>query len=873
MVTMVSLASVRGRETINESWYFHKGDIKDAEKSTTDIAKWEHVNIPHCWNAEDSYKTKDYYRGAGWYRKNIVIPAKYEGKRLFIRFDGASLQSNVYVNGKHVGNHKGGYTAFCFDVTDYLLIGKKNVIAVRVDNSEQDIAPLSADFTFFGGIYRDVWLLSVDKVHFDMENMASPGVFIETPSVSEKEAMVLIRGVIQNKDKGNRKLKLSNIVLDNKGVTVSKEIISLNVKKGEKLAFSISAKSITNPNLWSPQSPYLYSVETSILDAKTNAVIDKVVNPLGFRWFSFDAITGFQLNDKPLKLNGVCRHQDQQYLGSALSDEQHRRDMQMIKNLGANFIRISHYPQDDAILEQCDRLGLIAWEEIPIVNYIAPNEDFAATCESQLQEMIRQHYNHPSIMMWGYMNEIMLGTLKKSEEPNYAFLKQQTTALAQRLKKVLHEEDKARVSVVAQHENVPAYDNLGLSSIANVMGWNLYQGWYGDTVYDFGKFMDRQHSLHPERPHIISEYGAGSDIRIHSLQPECFDFSIEYQQFYIEEMMKMINKRSYIAGSSLWNFIDFGSAVREESMPHINNKGITYANRKPKDVYYYYQSLWSDKPVLHIASRDWENRVGLLSKESEIVFQPVKIYSNLSDAELFLNGKSLGKKAMNNCNAVWNTPFNEGINTLTARAEKEGKTIEDVLRINFKSQPSDLSQLPPDFELGVNVGSTNYFTDEHSGFTWIPEKPYSKGSWGYIGGEIMRSAPNRLGIQSEIKGTFNQPLFQTMREGLEEFRFDVPDGNYELELSFADPTKTDVILYDIGAVQTNSAGNNAFTISINGKSLIENVDLKKEYGTLFAITKRYTISVTNGEGLSVRFIPVRGKTLLNAIKIRTLFNK
>ena len=871
LLSTILFASNRGKETINDSWYFHKGDLKNAENAGIDLSLWEQVNIPHCWNAEDAYKTKGYYRGIGWYRKEIHIPARYEGKQLFIRFDGASLRADVYVNGKYVGNHKGGYTAFCFDVTDFLSIGERNVVAVKVDNSEQDIPPLSADFTFFGGMYRDVWLISTEKVHFDMDNMASGGIFIETPGVSVDDASVLVNGIVQNKDKDNRKVKVSNVILDAKRTQISKEQISLNIKKGENAPFSISVKSIKNPNLWSPESPYLYSVETTITDAKTNEFIDKVINPLGFRWFSFDANTGFHLNGKPYKLNGVCRHQDQQYLGSALSEEQHRRDMQLIKDLGANFIRISHYPQDDAILEQCDKLGLIAWEEIPIVNYIAPNEAFAETSESQLREMIRQHYNHPSVMMWGYMNEIMLGTLKKAKEPNYDFLKQQTLALAQHLEKVLHEEDKTRVSVVAQHENLPAYDDLGLSVISNVMGWNLYQGWYGDTVYDFGKFMDKQHVLHPERPHIISEYGAGSDKRIHSLQPECFDFSIEYQQFYTEEMVKMINERPYIAGSSLWNFIDFGSAVREESMPHMNNKGIVYADRTPKDIYYYYQAMWSDKPMVHIASRDWVNRVGLqLKKDDNTVVQPIKVYSNLSEVELFLNGKSLGNKNLNNCNTVWDVPFVDGINILTAKGLKDGWTIEDVLKITFKSQPSDLSQISSNFEFGINVGSTSYFTDEHSNFTWIPDKPYTKDSWGYIGGEMFRSTPTRLGIQSEIGGTYNQPLFQTMREGLSEYRFDVPDGRYEVELSFADPAKKELILNDIGAGQSDMSMDREFNVAINGVVKLENLNLQKQYGSLFAVTKRYIIEVENGKGISVSFEAIKGKSILNAIKVRNI---
>lgn len=872
LCSLYAAASGRYKETINESWYYMQGDPHDAGEAFIDVSSWQQVNIPHCWNAIDSYKTKDYYRGPGWYRKTLRVPESFRGKKLYLRFDGASLRADVFVNGLLIGHHKGGYTAFSFDVSLHLLPGIDNVIAVRVDNSEQDIAPLSADFTFFGGMYRDVWLIATDEVHFDMDNMASPGVFIETPQVSATSANVLIRGMVSNKGEANRKVKVSHEIYDREGQLVTRETRNMNIKKDEKSAFNVTTKAIDNPHLWSPEDPYLYTVKSTITDARTNAVIDEMVNPLGFRWFSFDGATGFHLNGKPYKLNGICRHQDQQFMGSALSEEQHRRDMKLIKDLGANFIRISHYPQDDAILEQCDRLGLIAWEEIPIVNYIAPNETFYETCETQLREMIRQHYNHPCVMMWGYMNEIMLGTLKKNKEPGYEHLKQETARLARHLEVVLREEDKNRVSVVAQHENVPAYDGLGLSSISQVLGWNLYQGWYGATVHDFGRFMDEQHRLHPQRPHIISEYGAGSDIRIHSLKPECFDFSIEYQQYYTEEMLKQINDRPYIAGSSMWNFIDFGSAVREESMPHINNKGIVYADRTPKDVYYYYQAAWSKKPVLHIASRDWQNRTGVkLPGDKNTVTQPVKIYSNLQEAELIVNGKSMGRKTFTNCNAVWNVPFSDGDNTLIARSSKDGEVIEDVLKVNFKSQPFYISQPDAQLELGVNVGSTNYFTDDKSHFTWVPDKPYAKGSWGYVGGEIHRSNPSRLGIQSEIGGTHNQPLFQTLRRGLNEYRFDVPAGRYEIELSFADPQEKGTVLYDLGGGKnTGNAGARKFNVSINGNVVLENFDLSRQYNLLFAVVKRYIVEVTADEGISVKFDAIEGEPILNAIKLRTL---
>lgn len=855
-------------ESINDGWRFYKGHMEGAVNISFDDTDWKKITIPHTWNAQDAYQTKDYYRGIGWYRKALFVPKS--DKRLYIKFDAALLKADVYINGKLVGTHKGGYTAFNIDITDYVKKGALNTLAVKVDNSYQDIAPLSGDFTLWGGLYRDVWLISTEEVHFDMSNMGSKGIFVETPHVSKEKATVVVRGAVESHVEKNSRIKIVNTIEDKHGKIVARKEQTFAVKPNTKKDFSITFGEIKSPELWSPENPYLYVVKTQIEDLKTKSIIDEITNLLGFRWFKFEGKTGFHLNGEPYKLLGVCRHQDQQGLGSALSDELHRRDMQLIKDMGANYIRISHYPQDDAILEMCDELGLLAWEEIPIVDMVAPTPEFFENTENELREMIRQHYNHPSIIMWGYMNEILLGTLRKVAPEKQEEVFAATQKLAARLEKVLHEEDPHRVSVVAQHEDVKNYDRLGLSSISDVLGWNLYQGWYGGDVSLFGKFMDDQHALHPERPLIVSEYGAGSDKRIHSLQPECFDFSIEYQQYYHEEMMKMILERPHVAGSALWNFIDFGSAFREESMSHINNKGIVYADRTPKDVYYFYQALLRKDPVLHIATRDWTNRTGIKLKAGDkAVVQPIKVYSNMETVELVINGQSLGKKTVTDNMAVWEVPFVDGQNLLSAKGHNGDEQVSDAIQVSFKSQPFELQQLDDQFELGVNVGSTSFFTDEFSGFTWIPEKPYEKGSWGYVGGEILRNTPDRIGIQLEIGGTHNVPLYQTMRMGLEEFRFDVPEGNYEIELHFTEPGERQTsILNDLGFDPNRTKDNSVFNVYINGVQKLQDFNILEQYGAVTAVNKKYLIKAEGEEGINVKFEAQKGLPLISAIKVR-----
>ncbi|SDD25775.1 glycoside hydrolase family 2 TIM barrel-domain containing protein [Niabella drilacis] len=859
----------RAVESFNDGWYFYRGDMAGAPGKNGDEAQWKPVHLPHSWNSEDAYQTKNYYRGVGWYRKRIFIPETPDGKRVYLKFDGALLSAAVYVNGKPVTKHEGGYTAFQAEITPYLHAGE-NLVAVKVDNSPQQIAPLSGDFTLFGGIYRDAWKITTAAVHFDMNNSGSKGVFIQTPVVSEKRAVTIVTGAVQNDGTKNKKVKISNAVISPSGTVVSVKSETVSIPSKQMVRFSIKNPPVTDPLLWSPETPRLYTCKTTIADAVTGELLDALTNRIGYRWYRFDGGEGFFLNGRPYKLLGVSRHQDQAGFGNALSAEQHRRDVQLIKDLGANFLRISHYPQSDVVLEECDRLGILAWEEIPVVDMISLAPEFAKTTETQLREMIRQHYNHPAVIVWGYMNEIMLGTLRKIPPEQYRRYFDATVKMARHLNAVVKEEDPHRFTATAQHENLPAYDSIGLSPVPDVLGWNLYQGWYGGDVKAFGTFMDDQHRLHPGRAHIISEYGAGADRRIHSLRPQCFDFSIEYAESYHEAMWPMIRDRKYIAGSSLWNLIDFGSANREETMPHVNNKGIVYADRSPKDMFYYYKASFNKEPVVHIASRDWDNRAGLqLKPEDSTVIQPLKVYSNLDRIELFANGRSLGVKEVHNCMAIWDLPFTRGVNELEARGQKNGIVFKDRSQVRFAFQPNHVSHVDNAFDLGVNVGSNCFFTEQASGFTWLPDQEYRPGSWGYIGGQEFTNTPGRIGIQTEIKGTHNIPLYQTMRAGLKAYRFDVPDGQYEVTLGFAEPgAKPEFIINDIGYDPNRTKDNSVFNISINGVEKLNHFNLLESYGAATAVDRKYMVDVKNNEGITVDFQPVKGATLLSVIKVK-----
>jgi beta-galactosidase len=868
---LTSVFAQRESKTINDGWRFFKGDSPQFVASNFEDLVGEKISLPHTWNT-DAYTVKDYYKGKGWYHKHLQLPESWKNKQIFLKFEAASKSALVYMNDQLVGEHRGGYTAFSFDITPYYSFSSNsNYLAVCVDNARQDIPPISGDFTFFGGIYRDVWVTAVPKQHFNLINHGSDAVFIQTPSVSEKEATMTIHGEIKNDANDKKRVNIEHHIYSPSGGTIRKLKKTVVLKPNELHLFKHDIPAIEQPVLWSPETPELYLVETVLSNKETGEILDKVSNYTGFRWYRFDANEGFFLNGKPYKLRGVCRHQDQKPYGVALSDEAHRRDMLLIKEMGANFIRISHYPQDAAILEQCDKLGVLAWEEIPVIDIVPDTEGYADACEQNLREMIRQHYNHPSIITWGYMNEILLVTLRKyrTEEELQPVIAR-TLELTKRLEGVVKEEDPYRVSAIAFHGS-NKYNETGLSEITGVIGWNLYSGWYGGEFSGFDHFLDEQHRKHPTHPVIVSEYGAGSDKRIHSLEPKSFDFSIEYQQRYLEHYLPAMEERPFVSGGAHWNFIDFSSALRDESMPRINNKGLVYADRTPKDVFYYFKALFrKDIPVVHVASRDWTRRAGVQVGDNPVM-QPVKIYTNLPEVELYMDGVSLGKKKSSNCLVSYDVPFVAGQHLLRAVGILDGGKIEDGVRVQFTAIPSAFDRNNVNgVELGINAGSKCFFESEESDFVWLPDQPYQKGSWGYItSGESSQNMAQST--QVEIRNTMNGPLFQTMRVDPAGYRFDVPDGVYEVELLFADMFRpVDKLAYQLaGEKEDIAVQENVFHININGNRTEEAFSPGRDAGYFHAVRKRFVVPA-DGNGIEVRFEKEKGKSFLSGIKLRKL---
>lgn len=840
MFVVTSLQAQREMKTINDNWEFRKS-IDES---------WESVNLPHTFNI-DAYQQRNYYQGKGFYRRTLVLPEIVAERRYYMKIDAASKAANIRVNGKEVGSHVGGYTACIVDITEY--IRKENLIEITVDNGRKDITPISADFTFWGGIYRDVWLISTPKQHFNMSNMGSDGIFISTPVVNEKRGVLKVKCEVTNDSHESSILEVRSAIYSPQGKLLQTIKQKQKLKSGETYIFENTSGAIESPDLWSPETPSLYLVKTTLVDPKSGKLLDEKNHKVGFRWFTFDGSKGFFLNGKSYKLRGLNRHQDQAPAGVALDDEAHRRDIFLMKELGCNFIRISHFPQDDAILEMCDELGLLAWEEIPIINIVPNTPGYDDNCEYNLREMIRQHYNHSSVITWGYMNEILL-TAPSIGKPEWLACKERTVNLAQRLEAVLKEEDPGRASVMA-FNMTNLYNEIGLN-LVDVVGWNLYHGWYVDKLKDFNAWCEDQHRRYPDQPMIISEWGAGSDKRLHSTQGRAFDFSIEYQQTYIEHYLPFIENTEWISGCAYWNFIDFNVAARQESMPRVNNKGLAYNNRIWKDVAYYFKAMWrKDIPVIRIASRDWEMRTGEINKP-----QSIKIYSNMPEVELFINGQSIGCQKIANCHTIFNVILPEGISVLMAQGIKNGKTVQDAMTIQFKSLPN----IAEGDELAINVGSNCYFTSDISNLTWLPDQPYTAGGWGYIGGKAHSTT-------SEIYNTLDGPIYQTWREGNWSYKIDAPIGEYEIELLIADVTKPAAQLANLlnKNKEEKHSGETRFHISICGKQVETNFSPIDGGKHRTAFKRRYIIR-NEHDHIVISAGAVKGEPFLAGIKVRKL---
>ena len=862
--------------TINDGWKFTKGSPFEAQLAGCDDSSWETVNIPHTWNNKDADdETPGFYRGPAWYRKQLFVDKSQEGRQTVIYFEGANQEVRFYLNGQFVGEHKGGYTRFCFDITSHLRYGQENLFAIYVNNVyNPNIPPLSADFTFFGGIYRDVYLQFMNPVHIATNDYASSGVYIRTPEVNNSAASVEITTLLTNNTLQPAEIRVENVICDADGKEVKKTHAEIKLASGETKTDISKKIKIDSPRLWDIDDPYRYMVYTRILDNKKGTLLDEVVNPLGLRWFKFDSEKGFFLNGKWRKLIGTARHQDYFQKGNALRDELHVQDVLLLKEMGGNFLRVSHYPQDPVIMEMCDKLGIVTSVEIPVVNAVTETEEFLQNSVEMAKEMVRQDFNRPSVMIWGYMNEIFLRrpyTEGKQLEDYYRF----TEKVARALEATIREEDPSRYTMMAYHNMPQYYEDAHLTEIPMIQGWNLYQGWYEPDINEFQRLLDRAHKVYKGKVLMVTEYGPGVDPGLHSYQPERFDFSQEYGLVYHKHYLREMMKRPFIAGSSLWNLNDFYSESRVDAVPHVNNKGVVGLDREKKDVYWFYKTALSRRPILVIGNREWKSRGGVVNTAQKECIQSVPVFSNAEEVELFVNNKSLGKKKVEDNYVLFDVPFVGGENLLEAVAVAGDSKLRDMLRIQFQLVGSQLKdEAIPFTEINVMLGSPRYFEDRTANVVWIPEQEYKPGSWGFVGGTSYRRKTgfgSMLGSDIDIHGTDMNPIFQTQRVGIKSFKADVPNGEYSVYLYWAElesDKEREALVYNLGADSEQTfAGNRSFGISMNGTTVLDDFNIARDYGYACAVIKKFVVTVKDGKGLSVDFHKKEGEPILNAIRI------
>ncbi|WP_123812081.1 glycoside hydrolase family 2 TIM barrel-domain containing protein [Mangrovimonas sp. DI 80] len=850
----ISVEILGQTKTINSGWQYSE-----------DKVEWQSVNIPHTWNLEDAFDDQPgYRRGLGCYKKQVFIASEEKEKIHYLKFNAVNQEATVYVNGKIVGNHKGGYTAFSFNITSLINFDAYNLIEVVVDNSHnENIPPLDADFTFYGGIYRDVELITLPKQHFSVTDFASDGFYVNYYDVSKEKGGIEVTAILENLATAKTQIQLKLELLDSEGANVKSRIESLKLHSGTSNEFKIKLPEIYNPKLWSPETPYLYRLKLTLLDEQENVLDYKWTN-VGFRWVSVDSEKGFFLNGKPIKLIGVNRHQDYKGYGNAVPIELQKKDIELIKNMGANVIRFAHYPHSRELYDMCDKLGILVWTEIPIVNKVTDSKAFFETSITMQKEHIKQYYNFPSVVMFGYMNEIFLRLAfdGKSSEEEKNQLKKVTLDLAQQLENLTRDMAPNHLTVMACHLN-EVYNETGIADLPMILGWNLYFGWYDAEIEGLGTFLDDQQRRFPKRSMLLSEYGPGADVRIYTRTPKKFDFSTDYQLKLNQSYVQQIKERPFMTGMTAWNFADFGSEFRGDAIPHVNQKGLVQYDRTPKDIYYWYKSVLDDaEPFLHIAASNLSG-LTLIGENT----YPVKIFGNQSSATVYLNDRKLKDIVFMDGVAEVEMPFVNGTNCIMVVSgnREEVECIEVVKASSLNFEGFD--------RFGINLGAHFFFTDEAQQITFVPDQEYVNGEYGYVDGKAYGMTKDKnQGMPHNIRNTTSEPLFQTMLEGCSSYKVDLPNGNYRVKLFFVEPQiKPSENIYNLSQSRKETQKQQrVFDVYLNGQLIEKRVNMAQAYPEKYGITMTSTLEINNNQGLTVSLKPVEGTPVISGLLIEKL---
>ena len=865
--------NVRTTLLLSTDWRFHQGDITGLpEKVASSTESWASVSVPHSWNKVGYYlpdpdrrvnrvETINKYQGVGWYRLDFTPPADFAGKRSWLQFDAASRTAEVWLNGQRLGAHRGGFSRFRLDATGALKPGQQNTLLARVDNTTPtatsataDTLPLRGDFFIHGGLYRPVSLIATNTVHVDMMDAGGPGIYATTRTLSKEQAQVEIRARLRNDGSGSSRVTARVRLLDAGGATAAEQsrTVTLPPTSGAEVSGTLR---VDNPRLWQGTAdPYLYRFVVEVI-SQAGIVLDQTEQPLGIRQVRIDPDHGFFLNGEPLKLHGVGYHQDREGKGSALAPEDIESDVEIMREMGVNTIRLTHYQHGQVIHDLADKYGLILWDEIPLVtawtlgSATDASPGLKANARQQLQELIRQNYNHPSVVTWGIANEVdfgnsmpffLAGNKDGTPPPDPMPLLRELNALAKA-------EDPSRPTTLATccegRVFAPGVDVPTTAEATDLGGANRYFGWYFGTPDDLDGHLDALHARRPRQPLSVTEYGAGGATTIHTddvlggpvdsrgrNQPE------EYESYIHERNWATLTGKPYLWATWLWNAFDFATTIRSEGdAQDINTKGlVTYDRQIRKDAYYFYKANWTRTPTAHITGRRYVDRAYSVT--------PVRVYSNAARTELLINGRSLG--TLDDCpqhTCVWTgVQLSQGGNRIVARGLGANGTTEDSVEWH----------LGPEAASATRIDSGALVAGVAQGRRFGSDTFFDGGTAGTIDVAANYGRPAKRTV---VAGTPDRNIVATFREGQFAYRVPLENGRYVVTLHFMEPSA--------------QPGARRFDVLANGKRVISGMDIAAAAGTpLTAITRPIRIRVTDGQ-LDLRFVPIVGQAIVSAVEI------
>ncbi|MET3654660.1 glycoside hydrolase family 2 TIM barrel-domain containing protein [Dyella japonica] len=845
-------------QTLASGWHFRfGGDAAGVTGNTYDDRAWNEVSLPHTWNRVGEYgltpsPAMNNAHGIGWYRLHVDVPKVAPGHHLFLQFDAVGNVADVWVNGEHVGQHRGAFSRFRFDITRFVKPGVSNLIVVKADNSKPDIGastenviPLGGDFFVNGGIYRQASLIDTDSAQIDLLDHGGPGVYVSTPNVTADEAKVSVLTKLRNFAPSQRDLSVVTTIRDDAKHAVATD--STSVKLGGASMQDVPRMlTLAHPRLWNGlKDPYLYTVTVELRDHGN--VIDRVEQPLGVRTFHFDANTGFSLNGQTLPLHGASRHQDRLGKGWAISPQDHAEDLAIMAEMGVNTIRGAHYQHAQEWYDDADKAGMVMWAEVPFVHQSsftnsAPKQALIDNGKEQLTELIRQNYNHPSIVVWSIGNETDIRPVQ---------LKLKVPAQSLTMLKVLNtlakQEDPSRATGYADccEDAIPGQPVL--SNVADLTGYNRYFGWYYGKPEDLGTFLDTMHARYPSMPIGVSEYGAGGGLTQHTDNPLGGPVNVfgrphpeEYESWVHEQSWKAMAARPYLSGVWIWNMFDFPSDLREEGDAiYLNDKGLVSFDRKvKKDVFYFYKAQWSNEPTLYITSRRYVDRAYPVTD--------VRVYSNAERATLSVNGQARGEALCPEHICVWqNVALKAGDNQVIVNASIQGHALSDSVTWHA-----------PDAANGVRIKAGSL-----TGVTTADGQRFGSDTF-FVGGEGKVLNPFRRGAQEEgpdvavktITGAKESALYAAYREGRFQYRVPMPNGRWLVTLHFAEP-------------DASLAATRTFSVKAGDADVLAHFNpASAAGGALKTVTRQFPVVVKNGM-LVLDFVPEGGPALVSAIVV------